>query len=241
MVLTYDDALNEQLSHAIPALDSIGLKGTFYLSDYFSGLQQQIPGWRKAAAKGHELGNHTVFHPCAGNLSGRQWVKPDYDLSRYTLTRITDEIKAMNTLLYAIDGKSIRTFAFPCSDLTVNDTPYINGLKNELIAARAVRNRLSDIDSIDVYNINCFMVNGESGEQLIDWVKKAEANGKLLVILFHGVGGGHSLNVSLTAHHQLLQYLKQHQKDIWVAPMLSVVQYINQRKKEGVTVGKIAQ
>src|SRR5687767_5009901 len=61
VVLTYDDGLNVHLSHAIPALDSLGLKGTFYISDYFGGLKNQIAGWRKAALKGHELGNHTVY------------------------------------------------------------------------------------------------------------------------------------------------------------------------------------
>ena len=34
VVLTYDDALNVDLNNVIPALDSVGLKGTFYISDY---------------------------------------------------------------------------------------------------------------------------------------------------------------------------------------------------------------
>ncbi|MDB5192875.1 MAG: polysaccharide deacetylase [Segetibacter sp.] len=93
VVLTYDDALNVHHTHAIPALDSVGLKGTFYISDYFGGLREQLPKWRSAAAKGHELANHTVYHPCTGGLPGRAFVKPDYDLNNYTIRRITDEIK----------------------------------------------------------------------------------------------------------------------------------------------------
>ena len=65
-MLTYDDGLNIDLSNVIPALDSVGLKGTFYISDYFDGLNAQIDRWRKAAAEGHELGNHTIWHPCEG-------------------------------------------------------------------------------------------------------------------------------------------------------------------------------
>jgi len=68
VVLTYDDGLNIDLTNVIPALDSLGLKGTFYISDYFYGLNAQIDGWRKAAAEGHELGNHTIWHPCDGSL-----------------------------------------------------------------------------------------------------------------------------------------------------------------------------
>jgi sialate O-acetylesterase len=40
-------------------------------------------------------------------------------------------------------------------------------------------------------------------------VKEALTKGALLVFLFHGVGGEHGLNVSLPAHRQLLQYLRQ--------------------------------
>lgn len=36
VVLTYDDALNVHLDNAIPVLDSLGLKATFYLSGYFT-------------------------------------------------------------------------------------------------------------------------------------------------------------------------------------------------------------
>src|SRR5436309_2486484 len=106
IVLTYDDALNIDITHVIPALDSFGLKGTFYISDYFGGLRKQIPAWRKAAAEGHELGNHTVYHPCIGSLPGRSFVSADYDMDHYSLRRIKDEINTMNTILYAIDGKT---------------------------------------------------------------------------------------------------------------------------------------
>jgi sialate O-acetylesterase len=70
------------------------------------------------------------------------------------------------------------------------------------------------------------MINGETGEQLISLVKQAIAKKSMLVFLFHGVGGEHSLNVSLEAHTQLLQFVKQHQKDIWVATMLDVAEYV---------------
>jgi peptidoglycan-N-acetylglucosamine deacetylase len=98
VVLTYDDGLNIDLTNVIPALDSVGLKGTFYISDYFNGLIAQINGWRKAAAEGHELGNHTIWHPCEGGRPGREFVKPDYDLNNYTVNRMDNEILAMNDI-----------------------------------------------------------------------------------------------------------------------------------------------
>lgn len=226
VVLTYDDALNEHLTHALPALNRYGLKATFYLSDYFGGLRKQLPGWRTAAARGHELGNHTIYHPCLGNRPGREFVKPETDMNNYSVRRIQSEIITMNTLLQAIDGKTRRTFAFPCSDTRIRDTAYIDGIRNEFAAARAVRSEMHTINKVELYNVASYMVNGETGEQLIELVKKAEASHQLLIFLFHGVGGGHGLNVSLEAHDQLLIYLKKRQKQIWVAPLVQVADYI---------------
>jgi len=231
VVLTYDDGLNVHLTNVIPALDSLGLKGTFYVSDYFGGLNAQIPGWRKAAANGHELGNHTVYHPCAGNLPGRSFVKADYDLSKYSIRRITDEIRTMNTMLKAIDGKSKRTFAYPCGDMKIGDSFYLNGVKNEFVAARGVSGAMPSLGEVDLFNINCYGINGQSGDELISLVKQAMDKKALLVFLFHGVGGEHSLNVSLEAHRQLILFLSQHRNEIWIAPMIDVAEYIIKQKQ----------
>lgn len=230
VVLTYDDALNVHISNVLPALDSVGLKATFYISDYFGGLQAQIAHWRKAAAKGHELGNHTVFHPCLGNLPGRGFVSPDYDMSKYSIRRMTDEIRAMNTLLNAVDGKQRRTFAYTCGDMKIRDTFFLEGVKPQFAAARAVRSKMDDLDA-DLYSISSYPVNGETGEQLIALVKEAKKQKKLLVFLFHGVGGEHSLNVSLEAHSQLIKYLQQNKKEIWIATMLDVAEYMKVQQK----------
>jgi len=37
---------------------------------------------------------------------------------------------------------------------------------------------------------------------------------------------GNALNVSLEAHRELLQYLKKNEKNIWIAPMIEVAEYI---------------
>ena len=225
VVLTYDDALNVHIKNVLPALDSLGLKATFYISDYFDGLKDQIFQWRKAAANGHELGNHTLFHPCAGG-PGREFVRSDYDLRYYSMKRITDEIKMANNLLTAIDGKTKRTFAYTCGDTKVGDYSIINIIRQLFVAARGVQQEMPPIDKVDLYQIGCYSGNGQSGEEMIDWVKRTMSNHTLLVFLFHGVGGEHSLNVSLEAHSQLLHFLKQNEKDIWIAPMLDVSEYI---------------
>src|SRR5215203_1276092 len=229
VVLTYDDGLNVDLTNVIPALDSVGLKGTFYISDYFNGLNAQIPGWKKAALKGHELANHTLWHACEGGRAGREFVK-DYDLRFYTVKRMTDEIRGMNNILKAMDGKNKRTFAYPCGDEKIHDSAYIDPVKSEFVAARGVRGEMQTIDKVDLYDVCCYMINGQSVDQLIDMVTQARQKNALLVFLFHGVGGEHSLNVSLEAHSKLLHYLKKNQKDIWIAPMIDVAEFIKKHQ-----------
>ena len=230
VVLTYDDGLNVDLNNVIPALDSVGLRGTFYISDYFNGLKDQIFKWRKAAAEGHELGNHTVWHPCEGGRPGREFVKPESDLNNYTVARMVKEIQTMNNILKAIDGKEERTFAYPCGDMKIHDTAYLDGLKNEFITARGVAPAMQTIDKVDLYNIDCYGINGQTGDQLIDLVKQAMKTHTLLVFLFHGVGGEHSLNVSLEAHSALLHYLKLHESEIWIAPMIDVAEFVKSNR-----------
>ncbi len=230
VVLTYDDGLNIDLTNVVPALDSFGFKGTFYICDYFNGLNAQIPGWKKAAAKGHELGNHTIWHACEGGFAGREFVKGDYDLRYYTVRRMVDEARGMNNLLKAIDGKTERTFAYPCGDAKIHDTAYMDELKTDFIAARGVQAQMPTLDKVEPYNLPCYAMNGQSGEQMIALVKEAMSKHALLVFLFHGVGGEHPLNVSLEAHRKLLQFLKQNEQQVWLATMVDVAEFIKKHQ-----------
>ena len=82
--LTYDDALDCQLNYAIPELDSAGLKGTFFCTGNSTSLYRRMNEWKAAAGRGHELGNHSLFHPCIKHRpdgSDYAWVKPDGDFT----------------------------------------------------------------------------------------------------------------------------------------------------------------
>jgi len=230
VVLTYDDAIAQHLDNALPVLDSLQLKATFYITAASTACRERINEWRNAAKHGHELGNHTLYHPCLANIPGREWVRPEYDLSKYTIGRIIDEVRMTNAFLEALDGRKKRTFAFTCGDMKIGDSSFIEPLKNDFVAARAVRNQMHQLRDIDLYNTDCFVVNGESAAQLIAWVEQAKATHSLLVILFHGVNGGNSLNVSLEAHSQFLHYIKQQEKDIWIAPMIEVAEFIKTKQ-----------
>lgn len=229
VVITYDDAIDEHLDNAVPLLDSLGLKASFYVTAFSNSVQKRMNEWKTLGQKGHELGNHTLFHPCVGG-KGREWVKPEYDMRTYTVQQMIDETRMTNLFLQALDGKTKRTFAYTCGDMKIGDSSFIDAMKKDFVAARAVRNEMHKINEIDLYNVDCYMVNNHSAEEMIGWVKKAVSTNSLLVILFHGVGGGNGLDVSLNAHRQFLNYLKQNEKDIMIAPMINVAEYIKKKR-----------
>ena len=231
VVITYDDAIDQHLDNAIPVLDSLGLKASFYLTVFSNSMQHRMNDWKKLAENGHELGNHTLFHPCIGGAN-RAWVKPEYDLRNYTVQRMLDEVKMTNLFLQSLDGKTKRTFAFTCGDMKIGDSSFINALKSNFTAARAVRHQMHPINEVDLYNVDCYAVNGETGTQLIGWAKKAMETNSLLVVLFHGVGGGNALNVSLEAHREFLQFLKKNEKEMMIAPMMEVADYISKWQED---------
>src|SRR4029079_4312944 len=172
VVLTYDDAINEHLDNAIPVLDSLGLKATFYVTAFSQSMQTRLSDWKKLAVNGHELANHTLYHPCVGG-KGREWVKPDYDMNKYTVQRMIDETRMTNVFLQAMDGKTKRTFAFTCGDMKIGDSSFMNAMKDDFVAARAVRNEMHKINEVDLYNTDCFLVNCQTGAEMIAWAKKA--------------------------------------------------------------------
>ena len=57
-----------------------------------------------------------------------------------------------------------------------------------------------------------------AGAQLIDFAKEAAAGGGMAVYLFHGVGGDY-LQVSDSAHRELIAWLAAHRSEVWVTTL----------------------
>lgn len=222
--LTYDDSLNVHLDTVVPALDKHSFKGTFYLTIAADGFSQRLDEWRTVAENGHELGNHTLFHPCNGQGAGREWVAPERDLSSWSLARMLDNVRVANTTLQALDGKTSRTYAYPCGDFEAGGESYIEAIKPLFAGARGVVPGYPTPSETNRYNIPSHVVNGQSIAELKALVDTAISEQGVLVFLFHGVGGEHSLDLDAATHAQLLDYLQEKQSQLWVAPLVDIAQ-----------------
>lgn len=220
VALTYDDALTSQLDIAAPALDRAGLKGTFFLSTV---KREHVDRWRTLARQGHELANHSMFHPCpAGTYSE----DPRYTSEAYTPAQMVREIERQEVLLTALDGRQKHGFASPCTVNTVNGQDYLAPLTTAGIVSYA--RSMTDLPAARSSVIaDPMRIAGRgfkeavTGAELIAYAQEAVRDGGTAVYVFHGVGGDY-LQTSAKAHEELLAWLRTH-KEIWVAPLGEIV------------------
>ena len=229
--LSYDDALDSQLDNAIPALDKHNLKGTFYLTLSSPVLTQRLDEWRAAAKNGHELANHSLFHQCSRSQPGRDWVPVQHDLDKVTALKLHDEIMLGNALLFAIDGKTERTFTAPCGDTLVSGENYIELIKSEFVGIKSVIGDgiTADMSTLDPSYVNFTAPSGVTGKNLIDQVKQAAKKGTMVNFTFHGIGGDH-LQVSKEAHEELLKYLEKNKDIYWTDSFINIMKYVRQQQ-----------
>jgi peptidoglycan/xylan/chitin deacetylase (PgdA/CDA1 family) len=224
IVLTYDDALQTQLDSAVPQLRAAHFKATFFLTGDIEG--HNIDRWRALSKQGFELGNHTVYHPCVSTDDNP--VPSD----NYTISGIINEITIMNRFLYAVDGKTTRTFAYPCTETTVgNGKDYVDSLRYYGLVKYAriggdVDAAITDFKNLDLLRIPSYgLEDNTSGQQLIAFVKSVQQSGGLGIFMFHGIGGDY-ITTSVKAHQQLINYLKKNRKDIWVTTFQQAMDYV---------------
>ena len=218
--LSYDDAISSQLDNAIPALNSHGLKGSFYLTLASPIVKTRLAEWRAAAAQGHELGNHTIYHPCSASLPDRDWVASYYNIDDYVVAEIVHEAEVANSFLHAIDGRTERTFTPPCNDIIVSGENYIPFVRDLFVAIKGHEDVAPGFAA-------AWGPAGVSGADLIDRIEQEAASGtKLMNIIFHGVGGDY-LAVSSEAHEELLAFLAANRDTYWTDTYINIMRHVS--------------
>ncbi|MEO6279542.1 polysaccharide deacetylase family protein [Roseateles sp.] len=234
VTLGYDDALDSQLDHVIPQLNKRGLRASFYIPINGPTLPARQNEWKAAAAAGHELGNHSLFHGCSAKGPGREWVLPHRDLDKQTPAGVQEQVIAANTWLQSLDGKTKRTFTPPCLDLKAGGQDFVTALQPHFVAYRAATPAMvTDAAALDPYAVPVYFVEGMTGEQLIALVEKAAAQHALVNLLFHGVGAEH-LSVTREAHDALLDHLAKNSARFWTDSFVNVME--NARRQQPATM-----
>jgi sialate O-acetylesterase len=240
--LTYDDGLDSHLDFAAPDLEAANLRGTFYVTGHSESLKNRLNEWRELARRGHEIGNHSLFHPCLGVANGerREWVSPERDLRSYTVPEIVEELLTANTLLTALDGQTRRSFAYTCTDETAGGQSYVADVKSLFPAARAGGASLStaaagtrdapDVRSLDLYRVPSWMVVDATADEMIAFVEQVAGAGGLAVLMFHGIEADY-LTVAHREHRRLLEYLDENRDRLWTDTFLTLTDHLAEERE----------
>ena len=235
--LTYDDGLFSHLTTAIPQLDSADFKATFFLtaiqgssqSDIIGQTPEAVLGWHKAAKKGHELANHTLFHPCPTTLGWDSSIAID----KYTFDRISKEIKTQNALLSLLDpGRTIRAFAYPCNNTIVEGKDYSGLLKDSKMVTYArtggdSTSIISDFTSLNKMKVPSWLVlTGTTLQELISFAEKVKKAHGIGIYQFHGIGS-QIFKISVDTHREFLAYLKANENDFLITTFSEAMNVIS--------------
>lgn len=228
--LTYDDGMKTQYKNAIPQLNEFGIKGTFFINNVTD--RESVGAWRQASSIGHELGNHTLFHPCPKSLGWPKEVTTDY----YTVDLILEEIEIVNSILDVTELSSkSRSFAYPCNNMFIGDESFKDNLESSKLItyARSGHEDQVVIDrsemSTDFMNVPSWVVSeGTDFLEMKSYVDKVVNQKGVGILQFHGIGG-EWISVPKEEHYKLVQYLSEKNESILVTTFTNAMKYLESK------------
>lgn len=223
--LTFDDARFSQIDRGLPILDEYGTKATFYVS--INNLEKRLDAWKKAAANGHEIGNHTMTHPCSGNFPFAR----ERALENYTLEEMRNELEQSNNIIERLLGVRPVSFAYPCGQKYVgrgrNLKSYVPLVAEEFLAGRGWMDEwANDPAFCDMAQLMGVELDGKDFEQVKQLFDRTLVNGGWLVFCGHDIGeGGRQTTLSSTLK-ALCGYAQDPANGLWLDTVEEVASYI---------------
>lgn len=223
--LTFDDARLSQIDKGIPLLNKYEIKATFYISPHT--LDERLDGWKQAVADGHEIGNHTMTHPCTGNYTFSR----DNALEDYDLKRIIQEVDQANDFIRSKLQVDARSFAYPCGQKFVGTgvdvRSYVPIVADRFLTGRGWRNEdANDPWICDMSQLLGMESDGKSFEELKALVDKAAEEGKWLILAGHEMDDAGRQTTLLESLELLCQYVNDPANGIWIDTVEHVASHI---------------
>jgi peptidoglycan/xylan/chitin deacetylase (PgdA/CDA1 family) len=227
--LSFDDSRWSQIDIGLAVLQKEGVKATFYVQA--PRVQQRLQGWKTAVADGHEIGNHTVTHPCTGNYPfSRKNALEDYDLQRMA-QQMDDNNRQIRELL----GVTPRDFAYPCGLKFVGrgreTKSYVPLVAERFLSGRGYLDEApNDPSFVDLAQAMGTPFDNLDFDQMKKLVDDAAKNGKWVIFVGHEIGSRAYQTTDVQALEQLCEYLKDPANGIWLGTVQQVGSYVREHQ-----------
>ena len=228
--LSFDDARMSQVDTGTALLDKYGIKATFFVVP--SSVEQRLDGWKKAVANGHEIGNHSLTHPCTGNFS---WSGKNA-LETHSLDDMRKELVGANKRIEELLGVRPEVFAYPCGQKFVgrgsNTKSTVPLIAELFIAGRGWRDEAqNDPGFCDLTQVSGIEMDGKNFDEILLLIEEAKKTGQWLVLAGHEMGESGLQTTRLTMIKQLIAYVQDPANGVWIAPVGTVAKYIRDHRK----------
>ncbi len=227
--LTFDDARLSQADKGIPLLDKYGVKATFYISP--ASMQKRLDIWKEAVSNGHDIGNHSLYHPCSGNFP---WAR-DRALENYTLEKMRAELDSANKLIEQLLGIQAVSFAYPCGQTFVgrglNARSYIPVVASLFETGRGwLDEGPNDPAFCDMAQLTGMELDGKSFEQILGLIEGAKSRGQWLILAGHEMDEQGPQTSYLETIEAICKYAADPANGIWIDNVHNIASYINERR-----------
>ncbi|MCF8225303.1 MAG: glycoside hydrolase family 3 C-terminal domain-containing protein [Bacteroidales bacterium] len=227
--LTFDDARFSQVEKGIPLLDKYGVNATFYVSP--ENFRKYTKQWKKASEQGHDIGNHTLTHPCSGNFP---WSRHKA-LEDYTLEQMKNELDSAGRIIERITGRHPSSFAYPCGQTYIG-----SGMSNQsyapLIAAMFSTGRSwldeapNDPSYCDLARLNGMELDGKSFSEIKILIDQTKKEGAWLVLAGHEMDEGGRQTSLLSTIDSICEYASDPANGIWIEDVDAVAAYVREKR-----------
>lgn len=230
--ICFDDARPSQLDNGIEILARYGLAGTFYVLPDM--VRSRLADWKQVVAAGHEIGNHTVTHPCSGNFAFSR----GNALEHYSLERLErDELLAANDAIEELLATRPTTFAYPCAQRFVGageqTQSYVPLVARHFTVGRGGFDEVPNDPTIcDLAQVTSLDMDGATPERLRSLVQWALDEGRWLVLAAHDVGDSKPQSVASISLKALCRYARDLQGELWVDTVVAVGSFLAQQRDQ---------
>lgn len=227
--LTFDDARTSQPNGGAAVLDQYGVKATFFIVP--GTAKESLEGWKKVVASGHEIGNHSLNHPCTGNFP---WARSKA-LENYTVEQMRKELVEANKYIETLLGVKSEVFAYPCGNTFVGrgrDTKSYVPLVAELflLGRGWLDEGPNDPTFCDFAQLTGMEMDGKDFDAILPLIENAKKNQQWLVLAGHEMGESGLQTTRLSMLKKLMEYALDPANEIWLAPAGVVAKYVQKHR-----------